>query len=280
MTELAPAEVTRERMLQVIGLSVLLPGLGHLVAGARTLGLAWMVGANAALFLGFQLAGFTQFDFGFAWNLFGIKLMVTLPESLNFGGTVLLAQFFQSVEVGGKFVEYLPMRHLGYLLSAMAGILSIASASHAAGYVLQSMQPSRSSRVQPGQAALLALLFPGLGHWVIGRRFKAKLLGGTLLSMFILGLALGGFADFDRQRHAYYWIGQMFAGLPAWLSYLPLIPLRMEAVYPFQDTGFTFTSVAGMFNIVVALDAYHRAQSDWLGGAMADDQAHREGAAS
>ena len=77
-------------------------------------------------------------------------------------------------------------------------------------------------------------------------------------------MALGGFADFDRQRHGYYWIGQMFIGLPAWLSYLPLLPLKMGNVLPYQDTGFTFTSVAGLFNIVVALDAYHRAESDWL----------------
>jgi hypothetical protein len=38
----------------------------------------------------------------------------------------------------------------------------------------------------------------------------------------------------------------------------------MGNVLPYQDTGFTFTSVAGLFNIVVALDAYHRAESDWL----------------
>ena len=118
--------------------------------------------------------------------------------------------------------------------------------------------------LHPGQAAVMSLLLPGWGHWASGRRFKAKLLGITLMLMFILGLALGGFADFDRQRHGYYWIGQMFMGLPAWLSYLPLLPVKMGTVLPYQDTGFTFTSVAGLFNIVVALDAYHRAEADWL----------------
>jgi uncharacterized protein DUF6677 len=264
MGELVPAEATRDRMLQVIGLSFLFPGLGHIVAGARGLGLAWMLIANAALLLGFQLAGYTQLDYGFSWVLGGVKLVVALPESLNFGGTLLLGNLASSVESGGFYVENLPYRHLGFLLSGVAGILSVASAPHAAGMVLAQMEPSRQGRMHPGKVALFALLVPGLGHAMIGRRFKAKLLGFCLIGMFVLGLALGGFADFDRQRHGYYWIGQMFIGLPAWLSYLPLLPLKMGNVLPYQDTGFTFTSVAGLFNIVVALDAYHRAESDWL----------------
>jgi hypothetical protein len=264
MADPIPAEATRDRMLQVIGLSFLLPGLGHLISGATRTGLIWMVAANLTLLLGFHLSGYTQFDFGFAWVLLGIKISVALPESLNFGGTLLIGQFASSVEVGGLYAEALPYRQLGYLLSGMAGILSIASAPHAAGAVLAKMQPGRDVRWHPGQVALLSMLFPGWGHWVIGRRFKARLLGLTLLGMFALGLALGGFADFDRQRHGYYWIGQMLLGLPAWLLYLPLLPLKMGSVLPYQDTGFTFTSVAGLFNVVVALDAYHRAQTDWL----------------
>lgn len=265
MDAAVPAEATRDRMLQVIGLSFLFPGLGHIVAGSRSLGLAWMLLANGALLAGFQLAGYTQFDFGFAWKLGGfLEIAIALPESLNFGGTILIANLAGSVEQGGTYVENLPYRQLGYLLSGTAGILSIASAPHAAGLVLKQLQPNPKRTLHPGKVALLALLLPGLGHWVIGRRFKAKLLGLTLIGMFLLGMALGGFADFDRQRHGYYWIGQMFMGLPAWLSYLPLLPLKMGTVLPYQDTGFTFTSVAGLFNIVVALDAYHRAQTDWL----------------
>ena len=49
MAALVPADATRDRMLQVIGLSFLFPGLGHLVAGERKLGLAWMLTANAML---------------------------------------------------------------------------------------------------------------------------------------------------------------------------------------------------------------------------------------
>ncbi|MCH2100870.1 MAG: hypothetical protein MK209_03000 [Planctomycetes bacterium] len=265
MAPVVPAEATRDRMLQVIGLSFLFPGLGHIVAGARTLGLAWMLIANGALLAGFQFAGYSQFDFGFAWELLGVlKIAITLPESLNFGGTVLIANFASSVEFGGSYAEHLPYRQLGYLLSGCAGILSVASAPHAAGLVLQQLQPNSQRTLHPGKVALFAILVPGLGHWVAGRRFKAKMLGITLFAMFVLGLAMAGFAAFDRQRHGYYWIGQMFHRLPAWLAYLPLLPLKIGAVYPYQDTGFTFTSVAGLFNIVVALDAYHRAETDWL----------------
>jgi uncharacterized protein DUF6677 len=267
MTELYPAEATRDQILKVVGLSFLLPGLGHLATGSRRLGLAWMAICLSLLFFGLKLAGFTQFDYALSWDGLPIKILIALPESLNFGGTLLYAQFFSSIESGGLNVENLPYRQLGFLLSGLAGILSICSAPHAAGMVLAQLEPCKQTRVHPGTAAVAALLIPGLGHWLSGRRFKAFLLGGTLLSLFLLGLALGNFADFDRQRHAYYWIGQMMLGLPAWLAYLPLQSLEMGGVFPYQDTGFTFTSVAGMFNVVVALDAYHRAETDWLADA-------------
>ncbi len=275
MTTLVPAESTRDQILKVVGFSFLLPGLGHLIAGWRKAGFAWLVVCNGLLFLGLHLAGFSQFDYGFRWggNL-PFEVLVLLPESFNFGGVLLLAQFFDSVDHGGLNVEALPYRQLGYVLSGAAGILSILSAPHAAGLTLIHSEPlpthAKKPSCHPGLAAIAAMLFPGLGHFLIGRRFKAYLLGGTVLGLFLLGMALGHFADFDRQRHAYYWIGQMMLGLPAWLIYLPLLPLEMGGVYPYQDTGFTFTSVAGMFNVVVALDAYHRAEFDWLNAKNSD----------
>ncbi|NQU50486.1 MAG: hypothetical protein HQ519_17695 [Planctomycetes bacterium] len=269
MTTLVPAESTRDQILKVVGLSFLLPGLGHVVAGWKRTGLIWMVVCQGMMFLGLQLAGFTQFDYGFRWGeSLPFEVVVLLPESFNFGGVLLFAQFFDSVDNGGVNVEALPYRQLGYLLSGMAGILGILSAPHAAGMTLTHSEPlplsAKKPKCHPGVAAIAAMLFPGLGHFLIGRKFKAYLLGGTVLGMFVLGMAMGHYADFDRQRHAYYWIGQMLMGLPAWLVYLPLMPLNMGGVFPYQDTGFTFTSVAGMFNVVVALDAYHRAEYDWL----------------
>ncbi len=276
MTTLVPAESTRDQILKVVGFSFLLPGLGHLIAGHRKVGLAWLVVCQGLLFLGFHLAGFSQFDYGFRWGNLPFEVIVLLPESFNFGGVLILAQFFESVDRGGLNVEALPYRHLGYLLSGAAGILSICSAPHAAGLTLVHSEPlpagAKKPNYHPGVAALAAMLFPGLGHFLINRRFKAYLLGGTVLGLFLLGMALGHFADFDRQRHAYYWIGQMLMGLPAWLLYLPLLPLNMGGVYPYQDTGFTFTSVAGMFNVVVALDAYHRAEYDWLSAKGGKDE--------
>jgi len=265
MTTLVPAESTRDQILKVVGLSFLLPGLGHIVSGSKRTGLLWLLASQGLLFLGFHLAGYTQFDYGFHWSgKLPFQVVVLLPESFNFGGTLLMAQFFSSVDGGGLHVEDLPFRQLGYLLSGMGGILGILSAPHSAGLALAKSEPRSIGKYHPGVAAVAALLFPGLGHWIINRKFKAFLLGGTILTLFFLGLALGNFADFDRQRHAYYWIGQMLLGLPAWVLYMPLQPLEMGGVFPYQDTGFTFTSVAGMFNVVVALDAYHRAEYDWL----------------
>ncbi len=252
--------------MKVVGLSVLMPGLGHLLSGQRLPALTWFLVSNALLFAGFFLAGATQFDYGFEIfeGSFRLRFLFTLPESLNIGGVLVAGNFFDSVESGGLTPTNMPWRHLGHLLSAMGGILGAISAAHAAGTVVAQSEPCKSKRMHPGTVALASMLLPGAGHWLIGRRFKAQLLGGTVIGLFLLGLALGHFADFDRQRHAYYWIGQMLLGLPAWLLYLPLTPLAMGDVFLFQDTGYTFTTVAGLFNVVIALDAYHRAESDWL----------------
>ena len=273
MDALAPLEETRHRMAKVVAASILVPGLGHLLCQKRQWALSWFVLCQAMLFSGLALAGYTQLDYGRWFGLGGMKLVYLLiPEMGNYIGTHCAALMYHSIERGGMTPEVLPFRYLGYLLSAGSGIFSCFAAAHAASFALTTAEPSPRPTTTPGQAALAALLFPGLGHWVTGRRFKAYFLGGLVLGLFLFGMFLGDFADFDRQRHPYYWAGQMLGGPSVWIIGFLTSPLRFSEVMRFQDAGLLFTTSAGMFNVVLALDAFHRAQTDWLHRAR-----HREG---
>lgn len=261
------APSSRPALGWTITASLLLPGLGHLLTGQRRSGLIWLVLCQAALFGGFALAGNTQEDYGRPFALFGVTICHLYgPEIANFLGSQVAVAIFDSVDLGGAYPEILPFRHLGYVLSGASGILACFAAAHAAGGVLAAHRARRLGTpvgLHPGQAACANLLLPGLGHALQGRHFKARLYSFTILGLFLLGMALGDFADFNRQRHPYYWIGQMCLGIPGWISGWLAAGLRFERVMPYQDAGLLFTTSAGFFNVIAALDAWQRVEEDW-----------------
>jgi hypothetical protein len=260
----ADPALTRSRVGTAVLLSVLVPGLGQLAFGRRRAGLLVFAACQALLFGGLLLAGSTQLDYGASFGFGGVSLVFLLaPEAGNFAGTQLAAMLLASAERGGGFAEVLPWRHLGFVLSGASGVLALFCAAHAAAGVLADARGLPfAARAHPGNAALANLLLPGLGHWLQGRRFKAVLFGGTILLLFLVGLALGDFADFNRQRHPFYWIGQMMLGLPGWIAGTISPLLRFEEVMAYQDAGLLFTTSAGFFNVIAALDAFHRAETD------------------
>ena len=260
----ADPSLTRSRVGSVVLFSILLPGAGHWMSGRRNQALLVFALCQVLLFAGFLLAGGTQKDYGTTFGLGGTSLFFLLaPELGNFLGTQLAAVLFHSVESGGAYPDALPWRHLGHVLSGASGVLALFFAAHAAAGVLSDARSRPfAARAHPGCAALATLLLPGLGHWLQGRRFKAYLFGGAILSLFLVGMALGDFADFNRQRHPYYWIGQMLMGVPGWLSALISPQLRFERVLAYQDAGLLFTTSAGFFTVIAALDAFHRAEAD------------------
>ena len=269
MTEPSPAKPTRERIAAAVGWSLLIPGLAHFLADRKRDALIWFLTCQLLLVVGLTLAGNTQFDFGRPFG-FGDSTLIYLqiPEGANFLTTQILARVYPSIEIGGTTPEHLPWRHLGYLLSAASGVLAMFCAAHAAGQAIvrsEILHPAAEKpRWHPGQAALATLIFPGLGHWMTGRRFKAVALAIAIFGLFVLGLILGEFGDLDRQRHPYYWVGQMLLGLPAWLISLATSGVRYAGVPPYIDAGLLFTTSAGFFNVIAALDAFHRAETDWL----------------
>ena len=102
-----------------------------------------------------------------------------------------------------------------------------------------------------------AWLVPGAGHYMLGRRGRALILFGAILSMFVFGLVMKG---------------QFFStGSPSWLETLGYfgemcVGLAMPVARFFTyagdpsfvsaDFGTTFLVSAGMLNLLAILDAY------------------------
>ena len=79
-------------------------------------------------------------------------------------------------------------------------------------------------RAPPPITAVIGWLIPGAGFWVIGQRSRAVVVGITIVSLFLLGVLLGGLKVVDTPelfagKTAFaavlekpWYIGQFFAG--------------------------------------------------------------------
>ena len=112
-------------------------------------------------------------------------------------------------------------------------------------------------------AALLAWVWPGLGHLFLGRRSKGLILMGCILSLFVLGVGM----DSRLQMHLgledplalLFSLAQMGAGAPYLLARLLGYDAGM-VTSPSYEYGNTFTAVAGLLNILILLDALDTAR--------------------
>ena len=135
-------------------------------------------------------------------------------------------------------------------------------------------------------AAFLAWLIPGLGHWYQGRKGKAVLYFVCILSLFLIGLALGDWQVVywrwvnplrDSEKFCINYPGQFFAGLIAFpaliqatLQFYGLDPIlfgylaepsqnEINGLYEsgkFVEMGYLYTTIAGLLNILAIFDAY------------------------
>jgi hypothetical protein len=104
-------------------------------------------------------------------------------------------------------------------------------------------------------AGLLAWVWPGLGHLLLGRRGKGLALMGSILALFVLTLHLG----LEDPLALLFSAAQMGTGAPYVIARL----LGYEAgivTSPTYEYGNTFTAVAGLLNILVILDALDTAR--------------------
>ena len=152
----------------------------------------------------------------------------------------------------------------------------------------------------PRKAAFLAWLFPGLGHFYQGRTGKGWLYLICILSLYVVGFALGeGRIVYWRwvnplhnsDRFCLHYLGQFWVGLPALpamiqgtLCYFDMSPILwgfmaeppqnvINGLHPrlgkLVEVGTIYTTVAGLLNVLAIYDAYE-------GPAFADEDEDKE----
>lgn len=148
-------------------------------------------------------------------------------------------------------------------------------------------EDDKQSTLSPPLIAFLGWLLPGLGYWLMGMKKRALLSGVTIIVLFGLGLLISGVrcidvpgydpagnvikrttkplileSPFKAVLDKPWYIPQIMAGpltiaSSAW-------SVKVAADYPkatarMYDIGTLYTAIAGMLNLLVIIDAAHRA---------------------
>lgn len=105
---------------------------------------------------------------------------------------------------------------------------------------------------------IAAWLIPGLGHWLLKRKWRALILFLAIAGMFVLGVLMQG--HFFALASASYlerlgYLGELCAGLP-----MPVVKFfSYGGGNPFfisNDYGTAYLVTAGMLNLLTIMDAY------------------------
>lgn len=132
---------------------------------------------------------------------------------------------------------------------------------------------SMPTAVRVPLAGLLALAFPGLGHWFIGDRGRGMVFCAVIGVTFWGGVAIGGVrSTVDVEQRKAWFAAQLCVGSQV---IVVLIGQRIAAAvmdtdeggeglprayWPSEDIAVVYTGVAGLLNLLVILDALMRAE--------------------
>jgi hypothetical protein len=255
-------------------LAWILPGAGHVYAGASALGGAVFLLVMGSFAAGWWLVGERIFGFSSPFDIPVVKLLPhhVLPECGNLTGA-----FIAQVLMGDRTPDLerllrLPRanEHLGLTLTACSGVLNLIFVAQAWWLArFRGLRSPVSKLPDPAIAALLSWVVPGLGHVRLGQRNKGLLLLGAITVMFALGLWFSGFTAADRAQLYWWWAGEIFFGSGAMLATVFLGPLPVTATLPYVDLGITLCCSAGLLNLVVMVDAFSLAEELHLGSSDA-----------
>ncbi|HRP64267.1 MAG TPA: hypothetical protein PK400_13285 [Phycisphaerales bacterium] len=114
-------------------------------------------------------------------------------------------------------------------------------------------------------AAVLAWLWPGLGHISLGERKRGVFIMIGVLFLFFTGLLVGGVSSVDRREERLWFLAQGLCGPIAFgadyvhQSYVKGLPpeRKVVALAHVSEMGILFIALAGLMNLVVILDAMH-----------------------
>lgn len=135
---------------------------------------------------------------------------------------------------------------------------------------------------------LAACVFPGLGHFIAGERTRALAIAAGILGLFFSGLLVGGIDSIDSREDRVWFYGQALVGPLAFgVDYVhqhhfkvidPMTrqvrsanpdegrapdgspvpggtPPNRKSIGKMNEIGTLFSTVAGMLNLIVILDA-------------------------
>jgi len=235
------------------------PGAGHLYLGKPLFALAAFIVVEGIYLLGLWLSD------GRAFEILPPEMRSQFapflsPESGNLG-----AILFQSSRFGygtGAPAIWPSTMHLGMSLTAFGGILNVLLMSRAN---FDARMTRASTGLRPETAALASWVIPGLGQILQGRRLRGFLIFLLLVGLFTIGTTMGEGANLDRERHFFYWGGQVLLGLPALLAEIIHGHSPLDHEVPYHDLAVVIGCVAGLLNVLVMLDAYGWSESLHLG---------------
>lgn len=125
--------------------------------------------------------------------------------------------------------------------------------------------PGEATPVSPTRTALAclaALVFPGLGHVVLGRWARGVVIGLGIALMFVLGLLMKGHLFKPEPGEWLTWLfsfANLGIGLPYFVCLAADIGFKlqpMQAAVATFEYGNTFLLVSGLLNMLATMDAY------------------------
>lgn len=110
--------------------------------------------------------------------------------------------------------------------------------------------------------SVVALLFPGLGHFLLGKWIRALFFAAAILVLFIVGLDMEGKLfelDLSQPIMNLPFVANLGIGIPYWLAkHWGYGAGNMQNQS--YDYGTTYLIVAGLLNMLAALNAYDIAE--------------------
>jgi len=109
-------------------------------------------------------------------------------------------------------------------------------------------------------AGIMALILPGLGHFVLGMPRRARLIMLGVLGLFFTGLLIGGLDAVDSHLDRWWFYAQVMTGPIAFITDAVHIHLRHEGqivqgLGRMNELGTLSCAMAGFMNLVAVLDA-------------------------
>jgi TM2 domain-containing membrane protein YozV len=245
-------------------LTWLVPGAGHLYVGKVHLAVAGFLVIEALYLAGVLLSRGMFLEY-LPPEMRGRFAAALTPEAGNLGA--LLMHVRQYGFGGAEPRPWPAWMDLGTALTATSGILNLVLASHAnlMARVPVTGAPRHVAQRDPALCTALTWLLPGLGHIMQGRKARGIVALVLLVGLFGLATMLAQGSNLDRERHFYYWAGQVFLGPVALVAEFAHGHPRLESLPPYKDAGVVIGSIAGMLNVLLMLDVYGYGETRLLG---------------